>query len=149
MRGDSGAPKVPKLGYGLTLGLQARIDSRAQALAASAHVGHIYVNRNMIGAVVGVQPFGGEGLSGTGSKAGRPRYLLRLCTGADGDDQHHGGRGQCGLAGGMSERPGGETSGRADPAQASAGWRWLVRVHLTGRAIIQGNFYPGINSNSR
>ena len=71
--------QVNALGYGLTLGIQTRIDSRAQALAARAHVGNIYVNRNMIGAVVGVQPFGGEGLSGTGPKAGGPHYLYRFC----------------------------------------------------------------------
>ncbi|MFC5522028.1 L-glutamate gamma-semialdehyde dehydrogenase [Polaromonas jejuensis] len=71
--------QINALGYGLTLGLQTRIDSRAQALAAGAHVGNIYVNRNMIGAVVGVQPFGGEGLSGTGPKAGGPHYLYRFC----------------------------------------------------------------------
>jgi len=71
--------QVNALGYGLTLGLQTRIDSRAQALAAAAHVGNVYVNRNMIGAVVGVQPFGGEGLSGTGPKAGGPHYLYRFC----------------------------------------------------------------------
>ena len=59
------------------MGLQTRIDSRAQATAV--HVGNIYVNRNMIGAVVGVQPFGGEGLSGTGPKAGGPHYLYRFC----------------------------------------------------------------------
>jgi RHH-type proline utilization regulon transcriptional repressor/proline dehydrogenase/delta 1-pyrroline-5-carboxylate dehydrogenase len=70
---------INALGYGLTLGLQTRIDSRALALAQAAHVGNIYVNRNMIGAVVGVQPFGGEGLSGTGPKAGGPHYLLRFC----------------------------------------------------------------------
>jgi RHH-type proline utilization regulon transcriptional repressor/proline dehydrogenase/delta 1-pyrroline-5-carboxylate dehydrogenase len=71
--------QINALGYGLTLGIQTRIDSRAQALAAAAHVGNIYVNRNMIGAVVGVQPFGGEGLSGTGPKAGGPHYLYRFC----------------------------------------------------------------------
>lgn len=71
--------QVNRLGYGLTLGLQTRIDSRAEALAAQAHVGNVYVNRNMIGAVVGVQPFGGEGLSGTGPKAGGPYYLYRFC----------------------------------------------------------------------
>ena len=71
---------VNGLGYGLTLGLQTRIDSRALAWAADARVGNVYVNRNMVGAVVGVQPFGGEGLSGTGPKAGGPHYLLRLCT---------------------------------------------------------------------
>jgi RHH-type proline utilization regulon transcriptional repressor/proline dehydrogenase/delta 1-pyrroline-5-carboxylate dehydrogenase len=71
--------EINALGYGLTLGIQTRIDSRAQALAARARVGNIYVNRNMIGAVVGVQPFGGEGLSGTGPKAGGPHYLARFC----------------------------------------------------------------------
>ena len=71
--------EVNALGYGLTLGIQTRIDSRAQALAARVHAGNVYVNRNMIGAVVGVQPFGGEGLSGTGPKAGGPHYLYRFC----------------------------------------------------------------------
>lgn len=71
--------RVNALGFGLTLGIQTRIDSRAQSLAARARVGNIYVNRNIIGAVVGVQPFGGEGLSGTGPKAGGPHYLPRFC----------------------------------------------------------------------
>jgi RHH-type transcriptional regulator, proline utilization regulon repressor / proline dehydrogenase / delta 1-pyrroline-5-carboxylate dehydrogenase len=71
--------QVNALGYGLTLGIQTRIDSRALAMAARAHTGNVYVNRNMIGAVVGVQPFGGEGLSGTGPKAGGPHYLYRFC----------------------------------------------------------------------
>jgi RHH-type proline utilization regulon transcriptional repressor/proline dehydrogenase/delta 1-pyrroline-5-carboxylate dehydrogenase len=71
--------QINALGYGLTLGIQTRIDNRAQALAARAHVGNVYINRNIIGAVVGVQPFGGEGLSGTGPKAGGPHYLYRFC----------------------------------------------------------------------
>ncbi len=71
--------RINALGYGLTLGVQTRIDSRAQAIAERARVGNVYVNRNMIGAVVGVQPFGGEGLSGTGPKAGGPNYLPRFC----------------------------------------------------------------------
>jgi RHH-type proline utilization regulon transcriptional repressor/proline dehydrogenase/delta 1-pyrroline-5-carboxylate dehydrogenase len=71
--------QINALGYGLTLGIQTRIDSRAQAMAHAAHVGNVYINRNMIGAVVGVQPFGGEGLSGTGPKAGGPHYLYRFC----------------------------------------------------------------------
>ncbi len=71
--------RINALGYGLTLGIQTRIDSRALRLAAAARVGNVYVNRNMIGAVVGVQPFGGEGLSGTGPKAGGPHYLFRFC----------------------------------------------------------------------
>jgi RHH-type proline utilization regulon transcriptional repressor/proline dehydrogenase/delta 1-pyrroline-5-carboxylate dehydrogenase len=71
--------QINALGYGLTLGIQTRIDSRAQALARAAHIGNVYINRNQIGAVVGVQPFGGEGLSGTGPKAGGPHYLYRFC----------------------------------------------------------------------
>jgi len=65
-------------GYGLTLGIHSRLDDRVQELTNEAHVGNIYVNRNQIGAVVGVQPFGGEGLSGTGPKAGGPYYLARF-----------------------------------------------------------------------
>jgi len=68
-------------GYGLTLGIHSRIDETIDAIVARAHVGNQYVNRNMIGAVVGVQPFGGDGLSGTGPKAGGPLYLRRLLRG--------------------------------------------------------------------
>jgi RHH-type proline utilization regulon transcriptional repressor/proline dehydrogenase/delta 1-pyrroline-5-carboxylate dehydrogenase len=76
---DALVAQVNALGYGLTLGVQTRIDSRALRIAARARIGNVYVNRNMIGAVVGVQPFGGEGLSGTGPKAGGPHYLYRFC----------------------------------------------------------------------
>ena len=76
---DAVVRQINALGYGLTLGVQTRIDSRAQRIADTARVGNVYVNRNMIGAVVGVQPFGGEGLSGTGPKAGGPHYLYRFC----------------------------------------------------------------------
>ncbi len=72
--------EINALGYGLTLGIHTRIDRRALALAARAHVGNVYINRNIIGAVVGVQPFGGEGMSGTGPKAGGPHYLYRFCS---------------------------------------------------------------------
>jgi RHH-type proline utilization regulon transcriptional repressor/proline dehydrogenase/delta 1-pyrroline-5-carboxylate dehydrogenase len=67
-------------GYGLTLGVHSRIQSFVDEVVREARVGNIYVNRSMIGAVVGVQPFGGEGLSGTGPKAGGPHYLLRFAT---------------------------------------------------------------------
>ncbi|QXZ08225.1 trifunctional transcriptional regulator/proline dehydrogenase/L-glutamate gamma-semialdehyde dehydrogenase [Comamonas sp. Y33R10-2] len=70
--------RINALGYGLTMGLHTRIDETVQHVANSAHVGNLYVNRNMVGAVVGVQPFGGEGLSGTGPKAGGPLYVPRL-----------------------------------------------------------------------
>ncbi len=65
-------------GYGLTFGLHTRIDSRVQQITEQVEVGNIYVNRNQIGAIVGSQPFGGEGLSGTGPKAGGPNYLCRF-----------------------------------------------------------------------
>ncbi len=65
-------------GYGLTLGVHTRIDETISQVVQQARAGNVYVNRNMVGAVVGVQPFGGEGLSGTGPKAGGPLYLLRL-----------------------------------------------------------------------
>jgi RHH-type proline utilization regulon transcriptional repressor/proline dehydrogenase/delta 1-pyrroline-5-carboxylate dehydrogenase len=67
-------------GYGLTLGIHSRIDSQAQYIQRRVRVGNVYINRNMIGAVVGVQPFGGQGLSGTGPKAGGPHYMLRFAT---------------------------------------------------------------------
>jgi len=66
-------------GYGLTFGLHTRIDDRVQHVCDRLHAGNIYVNRNQIGAIVGSQPFGGEGLSGTGPKAGGPNYMARFC----------------------------------------------------------------------
>ena len=65
-------------GFGLTFGMHTRIDSRVQAAVSQIKAGNIYINRNQIGAVVGSQPFGGEGLSGTGPKAGGPRYVPRF-----------------------------------------------------------------------
>ncbi|WP_166163040.1 bifunctional proline dehydrogenase/L-glutamate gamma-semialdehyde dehydrogenase PutA [Chelativorans oligotrophicus] len=73
-------------GYGLTFGLHTRIDARVQEVVDGIHAGNIYVNRNQIGAVVGSQPFGGEGLSGTGPKAGGPHYLRRFRRGKAGPD---------------------------------------------------------------
>ena len=67
-------------GFGLTLGIHSRIEETIRAIRARARVGNVYVNRNQIGAVVGVQPFGGEGLSGTGPKAGGPHYLFRFAS---------------------------------------------------------------------
>ncbi|WP_027547146.1 bifunctional proline dehydrogenase/L-glutamate gamma-semialdehyde dehydrogenase PutA [Bradyrhizobium sp. WSM2254] len=71
---------IERTGYGLTLGVHSRIDDSIEAIIDRVQVGNIYVNRNMIGAVVGVQPFGGNGLSGTGPKAGGPHYLARFAT---------------------------------------------------------------------
>jgi RHH-type transcriptional regulator, proline utilization regulon repressor / proline dehydrogenase / delta 1-pyrroline-5-carboxylate dehydrogenase len=77
---DAVLEAIAATGYGLTLGIQSRIDETVRYILARLHVGNSYVNRNMIGAVVGVQPFGGERLSGTGPKAGGPRYLHRFAT---------------------------------------------------------------------
>jgi len=70
--------QINDTGYALTLGVHSRIDETIEHVVKGTHAGNTYVNRNMVGAVVGVQPFGGEGLSGTGPKAGGPLYLLRL-----------------------------------------------------------------------
>ena len=77
---DKVCDQINASGYGLTLGLHSRIAAVAEFVAERARVGNLYINRNQIGAVVGVQPFGGEGLSGTGPKAGGPHYLARLAT---------------------------------------------------------------------
>ncbi len=69
---------VNATGYGLTLGIHSRLDSTIDFVVEHARAGNIYVNRNIVGAVVGVQPFGGEGKSGTGPKAGGPLYLRAL-----------------------------------------------------------------------
>ena len=75
---DKVVDTINATGYGLTLGVHSRIDETIEFITSRAHVGNIYVNRNIVGAVVGVQPFGGEGKSGTGPKAGGPLYLKRL-----------------------------------------------------------------------
>jgi len=77
---DAVVAAINAMGYGLTLGIHTRIDGLAQKIARELRVGNVYINRNMIGAVVGVQPFGGMGLSGTGPKAGGPYYLHRMAT---------------------------------------------------------------------
>lgn len=77
---DAVIDAINATGYGLTLGVHSRIDETIDRIAARVKVGNVYVNRNQIGAVVGVQPFGGQGLSGTGPKAGGPHYLARFAT---------------------------------------------------------------------
>jgi len=79
-RFDEVLQAIERSGYGLTLGIHSRIDDTVEDAIERLQVGNIYVNRNMIGAVVGVQPFGGHGLSGTGPKAGGPHYLTRFAT---------------------------------------------------------------------
>jgi RHH-type proline utilization regulon transcriptional repressor/proline dehydrogenase/delta 1-pyrroline-5-carboxylate dehydrogenase len=77
---DTVIDAINATGYGLTLGIHSRIDETIERIVSRARVGNAYVNRNQIGAVVGVQPFGGQGLSGTGPKAGGPHYLPRFAT---------------------------------------------------------------------
>jgi len=81
--------QINESGFGLTLGVHSRIDETIDYISSNAHVGNIYVNRNIVGAVVGVQPFGGEGKSGTGPKAGGPLYLKRLQRGGAATPQQH------------------------------------------------------------
>lgn len=75
---DALLEQINRLGFGLTFGVHTRLDETVAHVSERIHAGNIYVNRNVVGAVVGVQPFGGEGLSGTGPKAGGPLYLFRL-----------------------------------------------------------------------
>ncbi len=108
-------------GYGLTFGLHTRIDNRVQEVCAALKVGNIYVNRNQIGAVVGSQPFGGEGLSGTGPKAGGPDYLMRFAAGA-------------------------AVAGTAAPADSSAADLAAVKTALRqppAAAVLSGESLPG------
>ena len=85
---------IEATGYALTIGVHSRIDTTIDRVVARTRAGNVYVNRNIVGAVVGVQPFGGEGLSGTGPKAGGPLYVPRLT------------RDPGGLADGQRELPG-------------------------------------------
>jgi RHH-type proline utilization regulon transcriptional repressor/proline dehydrogenase/delta 1-pyrroline-5-carboxylate dehydrogenase len=77
---DTVLADIAASGYGLTLGIHTRIDATVERIVRRLAVGNVYVNRNMIGAVVGTQPFGGVGLSGTGPKAGGPNYVRRFAT---------------------------------------------------------------------
>jgi RHH-type proline utilization regulon transcriptional repressor/proline dehydrogenase/delta 1-pyrroline-5-carboxylate dehydrogenase len=77
---DKVIDEINARGYGLTFGVHSRNESFAADIARRMRVGNVYINRNIIGAVVGVQPFGGQGLSGTGPKAGGPHYLYRFAT---------------------------------------------------------------------
>ena len=121
-------------GYGLTLGVHSRLESVAQHVFSSLPVGNTYVNRNMIGAVVGVQPFGGQGLSGTGPKAGGPHYLLRFANAsASLHHQHRRHRRQCRAARRSSVRSGGTHAGgrcRISHGRELIGelWRYRARV---------------------
>ncbi|QGX40554.1 bifunctional proline dehydrogenase/L-glutamate gamma-semialdehyde dehydrogenase PutA [Permianibacter aggregans] len=77
---DKVIDSINAYGYGLTIGIHTRNEATADYIAKRARVGNVYINRNQVGAVVGVQPFGGQGLSGTGPKAGGPHYLHRFAT---------------------------------------------------------------------
>ncbi|MBM1219986.1 bifunctional proline dehydrogenase/L-glutamate gamma-semialdehyde dehydrogenase PutA [Ponticoccus sp. SC2-23] len=112
---------INRTGYGLTFGLHTRIDDRVQHIVDRVHVGNIYVNRDQIGAVVGSQPFGGEGLSGTGPKAGGPNYLPRFAAPAP-----------AGVAGGWS-----------DPETREALAARLVRAEKAGAGAHEPLDLPG------
>nr|WP_249115976.1 trifunctional transcriptional regulator/proline dehydrogenase/L-glutamate gamma-semialdehyde dehydrogenase [Azoarcus sp. L1K30] len=104
-------------GYGLTMGVHSRIDETITRVAERAHVGNLYVNRNIIGAVVGVQPFGGEGLSGTGPKAGGPLYLHRL----------------------LRRSPGPALEGATQMAESDAFLNFVTWLESDARALVEGD----------
>ena len=116
--------QINALGYGLTMGLHTRIDETVAHVMHHAQVGNLYVNRHMVGAVVGVQPFGGEGLSGTGPKAGGPLYLYRLMAQAPADvmrrAQHHAA---------APDRPVAQRGGGALSPALQALADWVVNAH--------------------
>ncbi|MDN2566766.1 bifunctional proline dehydrogenase/L-glutamate gamma-semialdehyde dehydrogenase PutA [Aquibium sp. A9E412] len=127
---DGVVAAVNARGYGLTFGLHTRIDARVQHVVDRIHVGNVYVNRNQIGAVVGSQPFGGEGLSGTGPKAGGPHYLRRFRRGPQAAGTEPAGAAPLAaeaLAAAMPEAADGPWARRADRIAA-------LRSHLRGRA---------------
>ena len=116
---DAVVDQINASGYGLTLGIHSRVGERVDRICARARVGNIYVNRNQIGAVVGVQPFGGEGLSGTGPKAGGPHYLHRFTEPRLAAAQRM-------TAPGAKAKPRSDGGGAADPGVES----WARRARL-------------------
>ena len=117
---DAVVDAVNAKGYGLTFGLHTRVDARVQRIVDRVDVGNVYVNRNQIGAVVGSQPFGGEGLSGTGPKAGGPHYVARFMTAVERP--------------GLLPRPDGAV-GRCDDAAGRHRWRVLAGLGRIGRPL--------------
>ena len=109
--------QINATGYGLTMGLHTRIDETIGEVVSRANVGNVYVNRNMVGAVVGVQPFGGEGLSGTGPKAGGPLYMYRLLAARPDDVLAR--AADCGLPGSVPE---GQAQAPSPAFAALAAW---------------------------
>ncbi|MDQ8033975.1 MAG: trifunctional transcriptional regulator/proline dehydrogenase/L-glutamate gamma-semialdehyde dehydrogenase [Bordetella sp.] len=109
--------QINATGYGLTMGLHTRIDETIGQVVSHARVGNVYVNRNIVGAVVGVQPFGGEGLSGTGPKAGGPLYMYRLLATRPADVLAR--AADCGLLG---ARPEGEAQAPSPAFATLAAW---------------------------
>ena len=130
---DDVLEQINHTGFGLTFGIHSRIEEACQRAAERVQAGNIYVNRNMIGAIVGVQPFGGRGLSGTGPKAGGPQYLSRLVT--TGEEAEN--------AAGQSLFPGGDLdtpalgSVVAEVNGAQQGWE---RLHITERVSVLRRF---------
>ena len=123
-------------GYGLTFGVHSRIDETIAKLTAQAEAGNIYVNRNLIGAVVGVQPFGGRGLSGTGPKAGGPLYLHRLLSRRPADKQAGLAPSEQALAPAMAYRDWLAAQGKADAAEGVT--RYIDRSLLGASVELPG-----------
>ena len=120
---DGVLQQINDTGYGLTFGLHSRIEQLAVEVTHKIKAGNIYINRNMIGAIVGVQPFGGRGLSGTGPKAGGPEYLTRLVT--TGEEAEN--------ATQQKPLPGSDTAPRPEQAQSSVGEKPWASLDLNTR----------------
>lgn len=126
--------RINATGYGLTFGVHSRIEETIAAITARAEVGNIYVNRNVIGAIVGVQPFGGRGLSGTGPKAGGPLYLERLAKNAA--------PGSCVL----QDAHGSPIVGRASRLPGPVGERNLHSLRPRGRVLLLPSSRAGLRA---
>ena len=136
---DAVIDQINATGYGLTLGVHSRIDETVDRISNGVHVGNVYVNRNQIGAVVGVQPFGGQGLSGTG-EGRRPALPAALCHRKDGDGEHHRRRRQR-----LAADPGRLIAGlmRQTRNPANAGFCALLPARLSRRGRAWARLYRG------
>jgi len=129
---------IKATGYGLTLGVHTRIDETIAYVIERAHVGNIYVNRNVVGAVVGVQPFGGEGLSGTGPKAGGPLYLQRLLA------MRPGGIPALLASALISDRPSGDAAQNHPVANLTACREWFLQAGDSSAAARCERYLGGV-----
>ena len=150
--------EINALGFGLTMGIHSRLDDRVDWVSKTAKVGNLYVNRNQIGAVVGVQPFGGEGLSGTGPKAGGPNYLLRLSAKSSSAHPLSPNSGSASEFSETTDIPIEISTAIEHSKKAMLAWaanyspqerRRIIETHLRGLADIDDDFWEYLNCNTK